>query len=216
MPQQLPNTHLYFSDSQQGQTHRKENPDVELFIRKNFETHARIGCGLLLRHYYQPLCSHVVRFVHSKAIAEDIVSEIFYQFYSKDGFQITSSYRAYLYKAVRHQAYNYLRREANRSMDLKTIQDFSISAAQQPDSVTQYEELYLGVESAINTLPPQRRKTYLMHRFESKKYEQIACDLHLSVRTVEGQIRKGIFVLRAQLRQKSLLLLSSFLYTLLQ
>jgi hypothetical protein len=55
--------------------------DVEVFIKQAFKTDPRHGCELLFQHYYQPLCNHAVRLLYSKAIAEDIVSEIFYQFY---------------------------------------------------------------------------------------------------------------------------------------
>ncbi|PIQ22247.1 MAG: RNA polymerase sigma-70 factor [Cytophagales bacterium CG18_big_fil_WC_8_21_14_2_50_42_9] len=177
--------------------------DVEVFIKQTFQADPRQGCELLFRHYYQPLCSHAVRLLYSKALAEDLVSEIFLQFYQKGTYQqITSSYRAYLYKAVRNSAYNYLRWEANRSADLDSCADFSDLVCQQPDAIVQYEELYQQVEAAINALPTQRRKVYLMHRFEDKKYNEIATELQLSPRTVEVQIRKASHFLKEVLRSK--------------
>ncbi|GEO03418.1 DNA-directed RNA polymerase sigma-70 factor [Adhaeribacter aerolatus] len=181
--------------------------DNEAFIRQAFEVDPRQGCELLFHHYYQSLCSHAVRFLYAKAIAEDIVSEIFYQFYKKETYkQITSSYRAYLYKAVRNSAYNYLRWEANRSVELEACADISDLVCQQPDAIVQYEELYQDVEAAIDSLPSQCRKIYLMHRFENKKYAEIATELQLSPRTVEAQIRKASLFLKEILRQKWLLL----------
>jgi RNA polymerase sigma-70 factor (family 1) len=180
--------------------------DVEVFIRQAFKTDPRHGCELLFQHYYQPLCNHAVRLLYSKAIAEDLVSEIFYQFYQQRTYQqIISSYRAYLYKAVRNSAINYVRWEANRSADLTACADFPGLACQQPDAIIEYEELYQRVEAAINSLPPQRRKVYLMHRFENKKYAEIAAELQLSIRTVEVQIRKASLFLKALLRSRWLL-----------
>ena len=60
--------------------------DPELFIRRAFETNARLGCELLFRRYYAPLCSHAVRFVGAKAIAEDLVADIFCRFYAERTF----------------------------------------------------------------------------------------------------------------------------------
>ncbi len=180
--------------------------DVEVFIRKTFEADPRKGCELLFRHYYQPMCSHAVRFLFSKAIAEDLVSEIFYQFYVNQTYtSVTSSYRAYLYKAVRHRAYNYLRKEIKHSTDGDT--EFPEAENLQPDAILQYEELYHDVENAINSLPAQCRKIYLMHRFEDKKYGAIAEELQLSPRTVEAQIRKASHFLRDFLKKKWFLLL---------
>lgn len=198
-----------------GSLGKKENvTDIEFFIRKTFQMDARLGCELLYRHYYQPLCSHAIRFLYSKAAAEDLVSEIFFQFYQKSIYrEITTSYRAYLYKAVRHRAYNYLRKETNCMFNAEALTGFSDDITQQPDSITQYEELYQDVENAINSLPLQCRKIYLMHRFEGKKYTQIAEDLHLSPKTVEVQIRKASHALKDLLQKKwTLLSIAFFIY----
>ena len=182
--------------------------DNELFIRRAFEQDARLGCELLFRRYYDALCSHAVRFVSSKAIAEDLVAEIFCQFYAQQVFQtITTSYRAYLYKTVRHRAYNYLRQTFRRNAGLEEVYYQEVAAAQQPDSITHYEELYQDVERAIQKLPLQRRRIYLMHRFDGKKYAEIAEELGLSTRTVEVQIRQASHQVRDLLKNKWFLLL---------
>jgi RNA polymerase sigma-70 factor (family 1) len=182
--------------------------DSELFIRKAFERDPQAGCELLFRHYYPALCSHAVRLLYSKAIAEDLVSEIFYQFYLKKTYlEVTSSYRAYLYKAVRNRAYNYLQSEIRQSTDEAVLEALPEARGQQPDAILQYEELSQYVEAAINALPPQRQKIYLMHRFDNKKYAEIAAELQLSTRTVEVQIRKASQFLRETITKKWVLLL---------
>jgi RNA polymerase sigma-70 factor (ECF subfamily) len=177
--------------------------DVEFFIRKTFETDPLTGCELLFKNYYQPMCSHAVRFVFSKSIAEDLVSDIFYQFYHKKVYlSITTSFRAYLYKSVRHSAYNYLKWECNRTSPIDAASNFSDLSCAQPDNITQYEDLYSHVEKAIKGLPPQRQKIYLMHRFEGKKYKEIAEELSLSQKTVEAQIKKASDFIRDLLKGK--------------
>lgn len=44
--------------------------DAEALLHQTFETDPRQGCALLFRLYYAPLCSHVIRFVYSKQVAE--------------------------------------------------------------------------------------------------------------------------------------------------
>lgn len=192
--------------------HEAVAPDSEVFIRQTFAQDARLGCELLFRLYYQPLCSHAVRFVGARDVAQDLVSDVFCRFYTNQVFAtITTSYRAYLYKTVRYQAYNYLRQEVSRQADLTSAEGCTTGESQQPDSVAQYEELYQDVEAAINSLPLQRRKIYLMHRFEGKKYGEIADELHLAPKTVEVQIRKASHYLRDLLRHKWTLSLLTFL-----
>jgi len=176
--------------------------DSEMLIRLAFESDPRAGCELLYRHYYQALCSHAVRFVYSKSIAEDLVSDILCQFYAKGTYkEIVTSYRAFLYQSVRNRAYNYLRLEANRTVEFDPTYERNLEATtQQPDSILEYEELCQEVEAVIQSLPAKCRNIYLMHRFDKKKHTQIAEELQLSARTVEVQIRKA-----SQLVKKALL-----------
>jgi RNA polymerase sigma-70 factor (family 1) len=182
--------------------------DEELFIRRTFPQDARLGCELLFRRHYVGLCSHAVRFVGSKAIAEDLVAEIFCQFYEQQIFtKITTSYRAYLYQTVRNRAYNYVRQTFRRDVPLEDAQHELAVESDQPDSITQYEELYQNIEQAINSLPVQRRRIYLMNRFEGKKYAEIANELGLSVRTIEVQVRLASKALRELLKGRWFVLL---------
>jgi len=88
--------------------------DSELFLRKAFEQEPRKGFELLFRQYYTPLCSHAVRFVYSRQLAEDLVSEVFYQFYRSEAYRnVRSSYISYLFTAVRNEAFTHLKKEFN-------------------------------------------------------------------------------------------------------
>lgn len=177
--------------------------DSERFIRKAFDDDARLGCELLFRQYYTPLCSHAVRYLASQAIAEDLVAQVFCDFYEEKTFQhIATSYRAYLYKTVRHRAFNYLRLALRRDTGLEEVTYRSTPESQQPDVLAHYEELRRDVERAIQNLPLHRRKVYLMNRFEGKKYQEIADELNISVRTVEVQIRQASHHLREILKEK--------------
>lgn len=214
---QLTSTWRSYTATESGPLHRmnasspdEQEPlasDKELFIRRTFETDARMGCELLFRQHYVALCSHAVRFLGSKAIAEDLVADVFCQFYEQQIFTtITSSYRAYLYRTVRNRAYNYVRQTFRREVSLDEAQYEPTTETQQPDAITQYDELYQDVEKAIESLPVQRRRIYLMHRFEGKKYGEIADELGLSNRTVEVQIRLASHAIRDLLKGRWFLL----------
>lgn len=186
--------------------------DDELFIRKTLETNLRHGVELLYKRYYQPMCTHAVKFVGSREIAEDLVSEIFFQFYANQTFlTIDSSYRLYLFRTVRNRAYNYLRWDLSRKADLGEASQKPILDEQQPDQISQFEELYHDVEEAVNKLPIERRRIYLMQKFEGKKYREIADELNLSVKTVDVQLTRANQYIRNLLKDKWLLSLFAFL-----
>lgn len=190
--------------------------DDELFIRKTLETNLRLGVELLYKRYYQPMCTHAVKFVGSREIAEDLVSEIFFQFYTNQTFsEIDSSYRLYLFRTVRNRAYNYLRWDLSRKADLTEACQKPILDEQQPDQISQFEELYHDLEEAVNKLPIERRRIYLMQKFEGKKYREIAVELNLSVKTVDVQLNRANQYIRNLLKDKWLLSASLFLFGLL-
>lgn len=175
----------------------------ELFIRKTIVENHRLGVELLYKRYFQPLCTHAVRFVQSREVAEDLVSEIFFHFYTQKLFlEINTSYRLYLFRTVRNRAYNYLRWDLGRKAELTEASQKPILDDQQPDQISQYEELYHDVEEAVNRLPLDRRRIYLMRKFEGKKYQEIADELNLSIKTVDVQLNRANQFVRNALKGK--------------
>lgn len=175
--------------------------DAALFLKITFEQNPAKGLELLFRRFYNPLCSHAVRFVYSKQIAEDLVSEVFFQFYRTKAYEnITSSYTSYLFRSVRNECYTYMRREFGKTDSLETNTENTVSTSQQqPDAEIHYNNLFIKVNEVIAKLPAQCQRVFLMSRFENKKYHEIADELHISPKTVEVHISKALKHLRAAL-----------------
>jgi RNA polymerase sigma-70 factor (ECF subfamily) len=190
------------SESKETETNAIFLSDDETFIRKAIELSPEKGYELLFRRYYCPLCSHAVRFLYSKELAEDIVSEVFVAFWQKKTYlQIQTSYRAYLFTSVRHQAFMYIRSELGKQKNMD-IEDFKSQAElpTNPQQILQYNELYLKMEAVIKEISPQSQKVFMMSRFEGKKNPSIATELQISIKTVEGHITKVISILKKALQ----------------
>lgn len=182
--------------------------DAEQAIHVAFDKDIESGMALLFDYYYGSLCSHAVRFVMSKTIAEDIVSDIFYEFHvNKRHTYIRTSFRAFLFTAVRNRAFDCLKAEIKRNVSIEEAFTFSIDNYQLPDAITQFEDLYQDFQNVINTMPLKRRQIYLMHRFEGKRQQDIAAELDISARTVEAHIYQAIRQIRAALKDKWLILM---------
>lgn len=175
--------------------------NAEFFVRSVFTENPKKGCELLFRRYHQALCSHAVRYVYSKETAEDLVSEVFCKFWKTKAYEnITSSYRYYLFRSVRNEAYNHLRLEFQKLDTLDTALVKEEAFDQRPDQIMQFEEVLHKVEDLVEELPPQCRKVFLMSRFEGKKYGEIASELGLSIKTVEVHIVKALSMVRKGLK----------------
>ena len=200
----------------QTESSRSDKPaietDDERLLRETFREDPRLGCSLLFRRYYLTLCNHAARFVHSRETAEDIVSDLFESFWEQGIFeQPIHSYRSYLYTAVRHRAYNYLRWKIRPTDPLESIRSAPVAHTIAPDDAMQYTELYLKVESIIQELSPQCRRAYLLKRVEGKKYEEIAEELQVTTKAVEGLVGRALARLRTGLKESWFLATMYFL-----
>lgn len=177
--------------------------DSEILIRKAFENNFDAGIESLFRWYYVPLCSHAIRYVSSKEIAEDIVSDMFCKLYlEKSVSHIKTSFRAYLFTWVRNRAFDYVKLEMSRSSSIENASLISNNSGEQPDDITQFEDLYHDVERVVNAMPQRRRKIYVMHRIEGKKYAEISDELNISVKTVKEHMYQAMQQVREYLRKE--------------
>jgi len=176
--------------------------DSAVFLKMTFEQNPGKGLELLFRRFYNPLCSHAVRFVYSKQIAEDLVSEVFFQFYRTRAYEnINSSYTSYLFRSVRNECYTYMRREFGKTDSLEASTENTLSTYhQQPDAEIHYNNLFIKVNEVIAKLPTQCQRVFLLSRFENKKYNEIAEELNISPKTVEVHISKALKHLRSALQ----------------
>ena len=158
-----------------------------------------------------PLCSHAVRFVYTREVAEDIVGEVFYQLWKTGAYAtVQHTYRTYLYAAVRHRAYNYLRDELTGNRTPASLEDIDDAGQNEtPQTLIEYDELFQRVEKVIHELPPQCQRIFLMSRFENRKNQEIADELGLALKTVEAHMARALQHLRRVFLPIGLLLLFS-------
>jgi RNA polymerase sigma-70 factor (ECF subfamily) len=55
------------------------------------------------------------------------------------------------------------------------------------------------IRQSIDELPPERRKVFVMSRYEGLKYKEIAEQLNISIKTVENQMSKALIFMRENL-----------------
>ena len=72
-----------------------------------------------------------------------------------------------------------------------------------PQLILEYKELESLINHALDKLPGRRLRIFRMHRFEGKKYAEIASDLSLSIKTVEAEITKALRTLRKEIESNT-------------
>ena len=172
--------------------------DNEYFIRIAFAESPEKGFEALFRLYHNALCSHALRFVYTREVAEDIVSEVFYQLWKTEAYlSVQFTYRTYLYAAVRHRAYNYLRDELTGSRTPASLEEMDVAGGDEsPQTLIEYDETFQRLEKVINELPSQCQRVFLMSRFENRKNQEIANELGIALKTVEAHLSRALTQIR--------------------
>lgn len=154
---------------------------------------------VLFRQYYSYLCQAVYKIIPDPKLTEDIAQEVFLELWKrKDRLAISGSFKAYLRRAARNKALNYLR---SQRIAFEDREDLPAIEAEIPGVVQQMEaaELHEIIDRAIDHLPERCRVVFALSRFEDMTYQEIADQLEISVKTVENQISKALKLLRIAL-----------------
>jgi RNA polymerase sigma-70 factor (ECF subfamily) len=75
------------------------------------------------------------------------------------------------------------------------------------DNPVETLELQKKIDDSIEIMPPERKKIFLMSRYDGLKYKEIAEKLGISVKTVEAQMGKALKFLREELKEFMVILI---------
>lgn len=167
----------------------------------------------IFKDYYSFLCRQAFKILNDADEAEEIVQEIFVRIWNKrQEISINSSLKNYLIQSVKNRCFNHIKHHAVRreySNEYSKEQNFIDDANPLITS-----ELDKKIEKAINRLPVERKKIFLMSRQEGLKYKEIADALGISIKTVENQMGKALKHLREELVEYLTIAIILFIETL--
>lgn len=155
---------------------------------------------LIFHKYYMALVNYANTILNDIEESEDQVQQIYIMLWEKRAIiEIHTSLRAFLYKAVHNACLNKIKQQKVRSEYAKEIQLNNNSDYQYEK--LEVNELQKKIDNAIDLLPEQCSKIFKMSRFEQLKYQEIADQLGLSIKTIENQMGKALKILREQLKE---------------
>lgn len=155
---------------------------------------------MIFNQYYHPLVQYGNTFMKDLDEAEDVVQQVFVSVWEKrESTEIHTSLRALLYKAVHNACLNRIKQQKVRRDYVQS----EVHVRQEASAFDhlQEKELKQKIEDAVSLLPEQCAKIFRMSRFEQLKYQEIADQLGLSVKTVENQMGKALKLMRESLKE---------------
>ena len=150
------------------------------------------------KQYYSSLVGFAYQYVSDSDTSEDLVQEVFGKIWNQSHeLTIKTNVKSYLFGAVRNACLNHIRHQRVKSA---YSQGTPTERVIDQEAFLEMEELQEQLNSALAQLPEKRRKIFEMSRFEEKKYQEIADELDISVKTVETQMSRALKVIREVLK----------------
>jgi RNA polymerase sigma-70 factor (ECF subfamily) len=170
-------------------------------------------------NFFYPRIYHFVReYIPNDDLAENMVQDTFLILWdNRQNLKSDTNINAWLYTVARNNCLKKLRDDKSGKGSLFSHQinglelEMNLNALSSLDtSELTFSEIERIIENTLAELPPQCRKIFELSRFENRKNKEIAEELEISVKAVEGQITKALKIFKKTL--KDFLPLVSYLF----
>ena len=154
----------------------------------------------LFRKNFKGLSYFAMEYVKDHDIAREIVQDAFVSLWEKrHSIDTGRSPGAYLSSMVRNRCLNYLRDNRKFDRSLLELEGLDLQADHEVQDHLVAEELKNRIEETTQSLPDKCREVFVKNRIEHKKYQEIADEMNISLKTVEAQMSKALRIMREKL-----------------
>ena len=169
----------------------------DILLLKLIKQGDQIAFKHLFYQYVDSLERFITYYLHDQEKSQEIVLDIFaYIWENRMQFEIKLTLKAYLFQAARNQAFTYIR-DKKIPVYLEELHQWEVGTDY--NSELEVKELHQLIQEAVCLLPEKCREIFEKSRSENLTHREIAEQLHISEKTVEGQITIALRKIRAYL-----------------
>lgn len=153
----------------------------------------------LYRMYFPAVYANILHLVKEAAAAQDIVQEVFIRLWEKRAsLQAGQPVGNWLFVVSYNRSLNHLRSSLRQRLKIAQLVPDTTETDQEEWQVTSIQLDML--EKAIEKLPPQRKKVFMLCKMQGKTYAEAASELQISHYTVKEHISKASRFIRDYVR----------------
>lgn len=153
----------------------------------------------LYRMYFPAVYANILHLVKDSTAAQDIVQEVFIRLWEKRKLlQTGQPVGNWLFVVSYNRSLNHLRSTLRQRLKLAALAPDTVESEEEEWEVTSIQLDML--ERAIDKLPPQRKKVFLLCKMQGKTYAEAATELQISHYTVKEHITKASRFIRDYVR----------------
>ena len=179
----------------------------------NYSKHTDEELALLLKHagpdvfkeiydrYWDRLLNAAYKRVKNTETCEEIVQDVFTKLWTnRTSLLFTTGLGNYLYTAVRYNVIDHYRKHSIRE-NFITSEQVQLKLDNSTEEYIFLNDLKKHIDMMIAKLPVKCRSVYQLSRIEFKTNKEIASELNISEKTVEGHLTKALQSLRVTITE---------------
>jgi RNA polymerase sigma-70 factor (ECF subfamily) len=178
-----------------------DNAELMLRVRTGDEAAFR---KIFERHFVQ-LVGYADRFFHNRAVAEEVVQEVFLRVYrARKRYRPSAKFTTWLYTIATRTCLNELRRGVYRKQH-ESIHNGHAPERQGTSGAEEQLEgrrLHRRVADILEGLPENQRAALILVRFEGQAYSQVAAILGVSESAVKSLVFRATDAVRRGLEDR--------------
>ncbi|HAH97106.1 MAG TPA: RNA polymerase sigma factor SigW [Firmicutes bacterium] len=163
---------------------------------------------LIVNQYKVRLLGYILRMIHSREDAEDVLQEVFLRVYSSlSRYSPQYQFSTWIYRITQNLCIDYLRRRklSTFSVDQKfgTEDELTLELpddSMSPETIFESQEIRKEIEEAIYGLPIKYRSVIILRHIQDLSYEDISQIMDMPVNTVKTHIFRARRILRRRLQ----------------
>lgn len=149
------------------------------------------------KEHYNSVCSYINYRINNWETAKDLSQDVFLRLIDYKQMLRPDTVKFFIFTIARNLLTDYLRRYYKKQEITSYLYDHAVTYTNETESHVIAKELSLLERHKLETLTAQRKKIYVMSRFDEKSISEISTELSISPRTVENHL----FVSRREIRE---------------
>ena len=146
------------------------------------------------KRYWEKLYVYAYNLLDDKQVCEDVIQDVFVDFWSKKDKVLISNLSHYLYQSVKFKIFNVFR---NGKIAKKHIERINvIKFVNSTEESLNFQELENSLHNLLSQLPNRCREIFYASRYENLSHVEISKKYNISNQTVKNQVSKALKHLR--------------------
>lgn len=166
--------------------------------------------GEIMEYWYTPLYNFALGYLNNSENTKEVIQDVFLKLWdNRNNLNENTNLNAYLYAVTRNRCIDVVRRERlmiqfqnhKKEEYLRLTESFEALSDPILDNLFA-NEVQHEINRAVEHLPEQCKKVFIMSRKEGMKNKEISQSLHLSEKTIESHLTKALKTIRLALERQ--------------